>query len=431
MPTGWTHERRQSVLIAFRRGFFRSLPAGMLEYHDLANLVVEESPPTSVCFLAHALRTFSALPKDGPQLFAVFEAGASETGLLFGVVREPTADERREGHQYVIEHIEPKSIPWLGGERLLHRLAYKVYCDHATEMLGEKIPFERPEEEAPLPGSDELLEPSPEARANTYLLKEALRPLFEGDPTYRLPTTIRLGSFDGAPHELRLSLNRTTLRQVMDQWFAQGIADFKHHLQHALTRLSRAADPFEGLRVFLAGRMSMHTGLQDMLTKSLPSQVRVHRYREPDRTNLTAPTVKTATVLGALALRFEKIGVTARTEKRDAFRYRVGRARHGQLADVLDPSVDYDAWREMGPCTKPLVDVLFMKADDDGEVAADDPRVMRVECDLGPDAVGKRVYLRAVGTHRVEVTVGPPGEEPDGTEPKCAVELSTGMTFAL
>jgi hypothetical protein len=177
--------------------------------------------------------------------------------------------------------------------------------------------------------------------------------------------------------------------------------------------------------------MSMHTGLQDMLTKSLPSQVRVHRYREPDRTNLTAPTVKTATVLGALALRFEKIGVTARTEKRDAFRYRVGRARHGQLADVLDPSVDYDAWREMGPCTKPLVDVLFMKADDDGEVAADDPRVMRVECDLGPDAVGKRVYLRAVGTHRVEVTVGPPGEEPDGTEPKCAVELSTGMTFAL
>jgi hypothetical protein len=31
MPTGWVPERRQSVLVAFRRGIFRSLPAGMIE----------------------------------------------------------------------------------------------------------------------------------------------------------------------------------------------------------------------------------------------------------------------------------------------------------------------------------------------------------------------------------------------------------------
>lgn len=431
MPTGWTEARRKSVLVALRRGIFRSLPAGMLEYHDLDKLSVLETSPTALCFLAHAHRAFAAVPKDTPITFGVFEMGASESGLAFGLLREPTNEERRDGSNLMIEHLETQSLPWFGAERLLHRLAYRVYGDHAAEMLQAKILFEKPAEEHPIAGADELFESGPEARANTFLLKEALRPLFEGDPTYRLPTVIKLGGADGQGHEIRLSLNRVALRQTMDAWFSAAIAEFRVHLESALQRLARAADPYENLRLFLCGRMSMHTGLQDMITKSLPANVRVHKYREPDRTNLTAATVKTATVLGALALRFDKIGVTSRVEQRDAFRYRVGRARHGQLADVLDPSVEYDVWREVGPCTKPFVEVLFMRADEDVEVAADDPRVMRVECEVGADSVGKRVYFRAVSTTRVEIGVADPGEDPTNESRRCAVDLSTGMTFAL
>ena len=98
---------------------------------------------------------------------------------------------------------------------------------------------------------------------------------------------------------------------------------------------------------------------------------------------------------------------------------------------MLDPSADYDAWREMGPCTKPLYEVLFMRADYDGEVAADDPRVVRIECDLGPDAVGLRVYVRTVGTHRIELSVALPGEDPDPAAPRLAIELQTGMVFPV
>lgn len=431
MPTGWTEARRKSVLVAIRRGLFRSLPAGMVEYHDLDGLSVKEAPASAICFLAHAHRAFAAVPKDGPLLFGIYEMGASETGLVFGLLRDATNEERRDGHTLMIEHLDTQSVPWFGGERLLHRLAYRVYVDHAAEMLQAKILFEKPTEENPISGADELFEPGPEARANTFLLKEALRPLFEGDPTYRLPTSIKLGGADGQGHDIRLALNRVALRQCMDGWFAAGVAEFKQQLQSALQRLARAADPYENLRLFLCGRMSMHTGLQDMIAKSLPSNVRIHKYREPDRTNLTAATVKTATVLGALALQFDKIGVTSRAELRDAFRYRVGRPRHGQLADVLDPGVEYDAWREVGPCTKPYVDVLFMRADEDVEVAADDPRVMRVECEVGADSVGKRVYFRAVGTTRVEVGVCDPGEDPTNESRRCAIDLATGMTFSL
>lgn len=431
MPTGWSSERRRSVLIAIRRGIFKSLPAGMLEFHELDKLIVADAGLSSICFLAHSYRTFSAIPKDGPITFGVFEAGASETGIVFGILREPSGEEKKEGFTLIIEHLDHASIPWFGAERLLHRLAYRVYADHAADMVEMKIPFELPREERALPGAEDLLVASPNARANTFLLKEAVRPLFEGDATYRLPQLIRLASNEGGTRDVKLALNRVTLRQIVDLWFQAAIGEFQHHLAAALQRLARGSDPYEGLRVFLAGRMSMHIGLQDMLTKSLPANVRVHKFREPDRSNLGAPTVKTAVALGALSLRLDRIGVTRRTEKRDAFRYRVGRARHGQLADVLDPAVEYDHWREVGACTRPQVDVLFMRADYDGEVAADDPRVMRVECDLGPDAVGRRLFFRAVGTHRIEVSVANVGEEPQPESPKYAVELQTGMAFPL
>jgi hypothetical protein len=77
----------------------------------------------------------------------------------------------------------------------------------------------------------------------------------------------------------------------------------------------------------------------------------------------------------------------------------------------------------MGACTKPDVDILFMPAEDDGEVAADDPRVKRATCSFGTSAVGRRVYVRAVGPARVEVSVGPPGGEPEKTAVKWTVDL--------
>jgi hypothetical protein len=147
--------------------------------------------------------------------------------------------------------------------------------------------------------------------------------------------------------------------------------------------------------------------------------------------NPAAPTVKTTTAMGVLALRLDRLGAALRAEKRDNFRYRVGRARHGQLYDVLDPTADYDEWREMGACTKPDVEVLFLPAEDDSEVAADDPRVMRATCALGPAGVGQRLYIRAVAPSRIEVSVGAPGDEPAKGAPCWAVNLRSCVAEKL
>ncbi len=432
MPTGWAPERRQSVLIAFRRGIFRSLPAGMIEYHDVERLQVVDAGPATIPFSVQAFRTFNIQPKNDQVVFATIDAGASETGILFGILRQAKNDERADGNDRTIEYLEPSALPWLGGERLLHRLAYRVYCANEPTVRDVRAPFERPHEEAAVEALSELLVNTPEARTNVQALKDHLRPLLEqGAAKVRVGPNARLATTDGEARDVYLNIDRDGLVQTLEAWFREGVAAFKEQLTVALTKIGRDPDPYDGLRVILGGRVGLHPFLGDELVRQLPAKVQVHRFKEPDRNNLITPTVKTSCVLGVLGLRFDRIGAVQRAEKRDAFRFRVGRNRHGQLSDVLDPTVEYDTWRETGACTKPDVEVLYMAAEDDGEVAADDPRVRRASCALGNGAVGQRLYMRAVGPARAEVAAGPPGGEPAKGGVTWAIDLKAGTAEKL
>jgi hypothetical protein len=428
MPTGWTPERRQSVLVAIRRGIFRSLPAGMIEYHDLDRLQVVDVGPAAIPFSVHAFRTFNIQPKTDQIVFATIDAGASETGLLFGILRQAKGDERAEGVDRMIEYLEPKSIPWLGGERILHRLAYRLWRANVGAMRGARIPIERPHEEPAAEDLPELQAPSPEARANVQILKDLLRPLLEQHGVkVKIATGVRLSTLEGDVRDVTLDIDREALTQAIEGWIRNAITVFKERLGEALAKIGRDPDPYDGLRVILGGRLGLHPLFGEELTAQLPSKVQVHRFKEPEKGNLITPTVKTSCVLGVLGLKFDRIGALQRQEKRDAFRFRVGRNRHGQLTDVLDPTVEYDVWREMGACTKPDVEVLYMPAEDDGEVAADDPRVHRAICALGSGAIGMRLYMRAVGPAKVELAAGPPGGEPQKGAVVWGVDLGSGV----
>src|SRR5439155_1022498 len=80
MPTGWTPERRQSVLIAFRRGIFRSLPAGMIEYHDVDRLVVVDAGPAAIPFREPA-------PEEPSELLAHTPEARANVQILKDLVR--------------------------------------------------------------------------------------------------------------------------------------------------------------------------------------------------------------------------------------------------------------------------------------------------------------------------------------------------------
>ncbi len=429
MPAGYSAERRQSLLMAFRRGVFRSLPAGLVPFEDVQRFEVVDAGPAAVPFVVHAMRVFGLQPKGEPIPFFVVDAGATETGMVGGLYRDATADERADGFDRVVEHLEPSAIPTLGGEVLLQHAAASLFREHLDAMLAAKIPFE-PAAGISIEGADALTAPSPEGRANNALLRDALRPYLEGTASGKPPAKLQFLTEDRQVVELPISIGAAYVSDKLASMLGEAAPKITAAFADVMSKIGRGPNPHEGVHVFIAGRFGMNDAVANAITDALPKGIKLHRFLEPGRENLAAPTVRTATALGTLGTRFDRVATKPRTEARGPFQYRVGRARHGELAEILGPADDYDLWREMGACTKPEVELLYLAATDDDAVAVDDPRVQRALCSLGAGAVGKRVYLRAAGPATVDVAAGAPGGEPDFGSPIVRVDLVSGTTRA-
>ena len=343
---------------------------------------------------------------------------------MCGLYRIGTADEQAGGYRTIVEHAEPTVLWAFGGEWLLHRMAYKVFCSSATSMKNNDIPFIVPLGEEPLAGAEERLVPSTDAHANVRLLKEAVRSVVEKVGPSPLPDMVQLFARDGRVKDVRIMVDRAALSEWLRARLSEAAVVLKAAVDKGLNQVWRGDVPWKEVRVLLGGRLGMHPFLQERLEAELPPETRVHKFREPDDTNLARPTVKLATALGVLVLRYEPVGPAEVTDDRAGFNYRVGRAKRGKLLTVLDESVGFDHWKELGACTRPQVTVLYTGAGAN-ELAADDPAITSVSCNLGYDAVGYRVYMRAVGGNRVEVTFGPPGGRPDEDAARWAIDLAS------
>jgi hypothetical protein len=431
MPAGWSPERRTQLMAQIRRGVLRSLPAGMVAYDDLDLLQVIDAGPNVLSFAAFAFKVFGISPKSTePVPFASVDAGASETAVLCGQYREGSPDEVAGGYEKVIEHVEPTVLPTLGGEQLLHRMAYKVYVASASSMRHNEIPFEVPAGEEVDPEAGDRLDSSFEAQLNVRLLKDAVRPILEKVGPAPLPDLVQLFARDGRVRDVRIMVDRAVLAEWLRGQLSEGAIAIKEAITKGIEQVWRGDIPFEEVRVVLGGRLSMHPFLQERLEALLPQGVKVHKFREPDDTNLAAPTVKLATTLGILMLRYQNLGPAEVNDDRASFNYQVGRAKRGKLLTVLDASVGYDVWRELGACTRPDVQVLYTTTSAD-DLAADDPTIQRVTCNLGFDAVGYRIYMRATGGDRVELSVGPPGGRPDDDAVVWAVDLGSASAMPM
>ena len=432
MPTGWGPERRVQVLAQFRRGLFRSLPAGMVAFDDIDDLKIVDAGPNVLSFAAAAFRVFGIAPRGEPVPFVSIEAGASETAVLCGAFRDGSPEEVGAGYHRIVEHVAPIVLPQVGGERYLHSLAYRVYAASASSMRNNGIPFAPPSGEPLLPGHEERLVETFDAQVNVRIFKDALRSILENPLPMPLPDSLSLFGSDGQLHDARVMIDRASLLEWLKSEFASAAQAIKNAIVSGFEQITRAEAPYGTMRVLLGGRLSMHPWLQERLEATLPPGVRIHKFREPDDTNLNALTVKLATAHGILALRYQPLQPTAVKDDRAAFGWRVGRSKQGKLLAALDQHSGYDAWRELGPCTRPDVQVFFVpvgRASED--ISADDPHVRSITCHVGFDAVGYRLYVRPVGLSHVELSIGPPGGRPEETAPTWGLELTQGFVVPV
>lgn len=432
MPTGWQAERRTQVMAQFRRGIFRSLPAGMVAFDNLADLTIVDAGPNVLSFAAYAFRVFGIEPRGEPVPFVAIDAGASETSVLCGSFRNGSPDEVGAGYERIVEHVEPVLLPDVAGERLVHGMAYRVYAASASSMRGNDVPFAPPDGEALVPGLETWLVSTPEAHANARVLKDAVRSILENPTPTPLPDSLSLCATDSRVVDARVLIDRAELLQWLRGELDRAAVAIHDAIERGFQQITRAEPPYASMRLLLGGRLSMNPYFQEKLAATLPSIVKTHKFREPDETNLNAPTVKLATAHGMLALRYQPLQPSAVKDDRAAFGWRVGRNKQGKLLMALDESTGYDVWRELGPCTRAEVSVLYVPvADAAPELAADAQGVRSLTCDVGFDAVGYRLYVRAVGASHVELSIGPPGGRPDDGAPTWGLELNQGYVVPV
>jgi hypothetical protein len=432
LPASWPDTRRTQVLAQIRRGLFRSLPAGMVAFDDTQDLKVVDAGPNVLSFAAFAFRVFGITPRGEPVPFVSVDAGASETAVLCGALRDGSPSEVGAGYHRIVEHVEPIILPNVGAEHYLHGLAYRVYAASASSMRNHGIPFAPPPGEALLPGHEERLVATFDAQVNMRILKDAVRSILESPSPVPLPDAVPLFSVDGHVHDVRVMIDRASLLVWLKEQLDQAAEAVRAAIVAGFEQISRAEAPFSTMRVLLGGRLSMHPYLQERIEAALPPAVRVHKFREPDGTNIDAPTVKLATAHGILALRYHPLQPATVKDDRAAFGWRVGRVKQGKLIAALDESSGYDAWRELGPCTRSEVQVAYVAREHaHPEMAGDDPAVRTVNCDVGFDAVGYRIYVRPVGLSHVELSIGPPGGRPDDAAATWGLELTQGYVVPV
>lgn len=432
MPTGWEPVRREQVLAQLRRGLFRSLPAGMVSLDDFDALKVVDAGPNVLSFAAAAFRVFGILPRGEAIPFVAVDAGATETAVLCGAFRDGLPDEVGAGYERIVEHVKPIVFSEIAGERYLHGLAYRVYAASGTSMRNNAIPFTPPSGEPLLSGHEERLVHTFDANVNSRILMDVVRSILESPVPLPLPDSVGLFGADGQVHEVRVLIDRVALSDWLKGEFMKAAELLKGAVLQGFQQITRAEPPFAAMRVLLGGRLSMNPHLQECFEAVLPSTVRFHKFREPDETNLNAPTVKLATAYGILALRYQPLQPAAVKDERGVFGWRVGRGKQGMLKAALDGQSGYDVWREFGPCTRPDVCVFYTAAGAHADdVPVDAPGVRSITCDVGFDAVGYRLYVRAVGLSHVELSVGPPGGRPSDGAVTWGLELTQGFAVPV
>ena len=199
-PVKFPQETRKRILQGFRRGLLRSMPPSLAysarwQREHPFRLNELGSEPTALA--AAMLPALGIQPTDEGTAFGVFDFGGGTTDFAFGLYRTPTDEEAdSKGWEQVVDILDVAGDESLGGEKLLDLLAFEVIRENKRVCLEEGIVLLCPAGQTPFDGSEMLFSETWEARANTEVLREALRSLWEK------------GSFEEETGQISLSLSK-------------------------------------------------------------------------------------------------------------------------------------------------------------------------------------------------------------------------------
>jgi hypothetical protein len=145
MPVKYSSKAKERIKDSFKYGLERSLPTNLR--HEIVVRSKYNEPTALLGSLL--LDYFNELKK--PKFFSIFDFGGGTLDYVFGVVR-PIYEEKKfslkdEGeYEYVVELFNSGGSNECGGEKILRKMAYRIYLQNA-DKLGDEVPIMIPEGE--------------------------------------------------------------------------------------------------------------------------------------------------------------------------------------------------------------------------------------------------------------------------------------------
>lgn len=142
---------------------------------SIVSVKMENSEPVACigAFVGKQLK----LAANTAEKFAVYDLGGGTMDFVYGVFREAGEEDNVE-QDAVIEILGLGGDSSIGGEKLIHKLAYKIYKDNREKIEENKIPFALPDGELKPDGFDGLIRENygadDIADANVNILKEKI-----------------------------------------------------------------------------------------------------------------------------------------------------------------------------------------------------------------------------------------------------------------
>lgn len=182
-PAKFNRELREQIRKSIEYGIKRALPLPV-RYNEKRPVSVSMTYSEPEACVGAVLGKQFHQHSDEARLFSVYDLGGGTMDFAFGVLRNVDDNNEDEADVYdaMVTLTGIDGVETVGGEKLIHELAYKIYLENKEEIESKGIKFVLPEEAKYPQGFEGLLSNRREevSEANTNTLMELIaRPLFE------------------------------------------------------------------------------------------------------------------------------------------------------------------------------------------------------------------------------------------------------------
>ena len=349
-PVMFTDEIKNALKKSLMYGIKRSVPKNM---RNKVNVIMEHTEPVAYIGALCGTQYFK-IAENEKKFFAVYDFGGGTLDFSFGTALN-------EDDDVTLKILKVGGRENFGGEILIEKIAFKIYCDSTNEMLDNDIPIIKPYgEDNPDDIPESMFNRNDFAKANMNIISAKIaRKIFEtSDDNIESSYHIELYNKSGELTDCNLSVQFDDIEDELNNKIKDTVKSFGRELRQAF----KEEDGFkeDEVYIFKAGNSSRSKYVEEEMNAEFPNNKNMQLVDQiqdnTEENKRYALTPKTAVAFGQLRLNnFEVQGDS------DYFKYYLGFFNEGtgEFKICVDNSDKTGQWKKFRKIKNKDVDIFY------------------------------------------------------------------------